>query len=94
MRRWWSLPSLTHSAPIPSHPHPVCATQATGEANAAKARAKVSDRVALLKRALAGESAAAAAAAAGGGCDTPTTAATAEDADAVSALFELSTSMC
>jgi len=72
-------------------------------------RSKVSDRVALLKKALAGETAAAhkvatAAAAAGmGGRPVLALAAvevatecapTAEDEDAISALFELSSSVC
>lgn len=60
---------------------------------------KVSDRVALLKRALAGETVAVAAAQQkkmGGGLPLGVDggAPTAEDADAVSALFELSSSMC
>jgi hypothetical protein len=70
-----------------------------GGVNGSGRSSKVSDRVALLKRALAGESAAQhkmqlgcvlmADTAELGGCGGPS----AEDADAISALFELSSSM-
>ncbi len=79
--------------------------QAAAEAVPPKAgRPKVSDRVALLKKALAGETAAAAAATTAGMlpvgrpavlCEADLDEApSAEDEDAVSALFELSASVC
>lgn len=67
--------------------------QAAVDAGKAAGRGKVSDRVALLKKALAGETAAAhrhQPGAAGGACAGATT----EDEDAVSALFQLSGSVC
>ena len=79
--------------------HHASRTGACGGGNGSGRSSKVSDRVALLKRALAGESAAQhkmqrgcpllTDAGALGGCAGPS----AEDADAISALFELSSSM-
>lgn len=81
-----------------THPNQSChipPPQAGLDTSKAGVRPKVSDRVALLKKALAGETAAAAQAAArplldAAECCAPT----AEDEDAVSALFELSVSVC
>lgn len=92
-----TLPSFPHQPPL-LHPYSL---QAGADALPAKAsRPKVSDRVALLKKALAGETAAAAAVTTA--CTLPAVlcepdmeeAPSAEDEDAVSALFELSASVC